>query len=370
MGDALFYAVAFLGVLGVLILVHEYGHYVVAKHCGVKILTFSIGFGKPLVRWVRGKDQTEWVIGTLPLGGYVKMLDERETTVAPEEVNRSFNRQSVGRRSAIVAAGPAANLLLAFVIYVVLFWLFPAHMQAPNPQAYAEDSLPRLGKVMPGGPAERAGLLAGDDVLSVDGQAVDRWKEFVDIVRESPGKPLDLLLAREGVTLHRMVTPDTADVAGKTVGRIGVMVAPKPGYVAPEVVNYSLPASFVLAGSEVWDKSWLTLSMMGKMLIGEASWKNISGPVTIADYAGQTAKMGIPYYLKFMALLSISLGVLNLLPIPVLDGGHLMYHIFEVIRGGPLPEQWLIVGQRVGMAILFTLMAFAFFNDISRIFSG
>ncbi|MEY4593584.1 MAG: hypothetical protein RIR18_2479 [Pseudomonadota bacterium] len=369
--NALHYLLAFAVVLGTLVLVHELGHYYVARRCGVKVLRFSLGFGKPLLCWKRGADQTEWVLCAIPLGGYVKMLDEHEGKVADDELSRTFNRQSVGRRSAIVAAGPLANFLLAFVLYVLLFCLIPAQMQPPLPaDAFAPDSLPRLGKVMPGGAADRAGLQAGDDILSVDGVAVDRWLEFVDAVRTSPDKPLDILLARDGETLHHIVTPEAAEIGGKVLGRIGVMAAPKPGYVLPEVNDYGLVESIGLAGQEVWDKSLLTLSAIGKMLVGDAPWKHLSGPITIADYAGQTAKMGLAYYLKFMALLSISLGVLNLLPIPVLDGGHLMYHAFELFSGKPLPERWIMLGQRVGLTILFALMSFALFNDLSRLISG
>ena len=371
LGNALHYAVAFIGVLGVLILVHEYGHYCVARRCGVKVLRFSLGFGKPLLKWTRAKDRTEWMLCAIPLGGYVKMLDEREGDVAPEELARTFNRQSVGRRSAIVAAGPLANFSLAFVLYFILFWLIPAQMQPPPPaDAFSMDNLPRLGKVLPGGPADRAGFLPGDDILSVDDKPVDRWSEFAEAIRTSPGKPLDILLLRNESTLHLQVIPDAADLSGKSIGRIGVMVAPRSGYVAPEAKVYGFAESVSLAAQEVWDKSVMTLSAIGKMFVGEVPWRQISGPVTIADYAGQTAKLGLGYYLKFMALLSISLGVLNLLPIPVLDGGYLMYHALEVLTGEPLPERWILMAQRVGVTLLFALMSFAIFNDFSRLISG
>lgn len=449
------YVFAFVVLLAVLIFVHEYGHYAVARWCGVKVLRFSIGFGQPIKTWRVGADQTEWSISWIPLGGYVRMLDEREEAVEAADLPRAFNRQSVAKRSAIVAAGPLANFILAFLIYslfhmlgseamlpvlgtpveqtpaaaagiqngdkvqrvgdvAVASWqdfrweilrtavsqpalvlnvvgrsgetvervLNTEHFVLPengetDPLAtlglrfYQSEAPPRLGQVMPDSVASRAGLLPGDDILSVNGVAVDRWVEFVVQIRQQPGVVLDLLLERQGQLLHMAVTPDVVEQGGQTIGRIGVSMAPDE--TAPTLrttLRYGVFESLWRGARETFEQATFSLRMMGKMVLGEVSWKNLSGPVTIADYAGQTARMGWEAYLRFMALLSVSLGVLNLLPVPVLDGGHLMYHILEVIKGGPLSERAMALGQKVGMSLLLLLMAFAFFNDLSRLFSG
>lgn len=453
MSELPFYLGAFVLVLGVLIVVHEYGHFAAARLCGVKVLRFSVGFG-PVV-WSRrfGADQTEWSIGLLPLGGYVRMLDEREGEVPAHERDRAFNRQGVGRRSLIVAAGPAANFLLAILIYWALFWqgseeLLPVlgEPAAESPAAYAGVSRgdrvlsvdgetvqtwqdfqwrllhdaarktevelelahpggsrsirrlslaalaeqgwqgdafehlglrfyrPRIpavvGQVQPGSPAEQAGLAPGDHILGIDGQAVASWADVVDTIRRAPGQTLALDVQRGPARLTLSITSASVEERGVRIGRIGASVAEASLADEPELKGFVRYGGFEAgwrAVRETWDKSWFSLVMFGKMLSGEASWKNLAGPVTIADYAGQSAKLGIDYYLKFMALVSISLGVLNLLPIPVLDGGHLMYHILEVIKGGPLSERTMAWGQQIGLALLFTLMAFAFFNDLSRL---
>lgn len=449
------YLVAFLVVLGVLILVHELGHYAVARLCGVKVLRFSIGFGRSL--WSRrfGADGTEWAIGIFPLGGYVKMLDEREGEVAPHELSRAFNRKSVGRRSAIVAAGPAANFLLAILLYWGIFWvgseeLLPilGNPPAASPAAVAgvvngervrtvdgeavatwqdfrwlvlqkavdQESLeievvnernevafrrlplaevaadgwqgdglerlgltffrpripPVLGKLAPGGVADTSGLKAGDRIVSISGVPVASWYDLVMKVRASPGIVLSLGVARGDTQLSVDLRPESVEERGKRIGRIGA--APEEVGDARREISAMVRHDFLDAGAkafrETWEKSVFSLVMLGKMLTGEVSWRNLSGPVAIADYAGQSARAGIDYYLKFMALVSVSLGVLNLLPIPVLDGGHLLYHILEVIKRGPLSERFMEIGQQIGLAILLALMAFAFFNDINRLLSG
>ena len=449
------YLAAFIVVLGVLIVFHEFGHYAVARICGVKVLKFSIGFGRVLWQRRLGRDQTEWAISVFPLGGYVKMLDEREGEVPPEELGRAFNRQSVGKRSLIVAAGPFANFLLAILLYWIVFmqgsnellpllgtppeatpaavagirngeqvrsvdgqtvatwddfrWLLlqkaaaqeyvdlevvnehhelavrRLSLGAAAEQGWEGDALARLGivffrpdtppvigKLVPGGPGERFGLAVGDLLLSVNGAKIRTWYEFVMLIRDAPGKPVRLEFERHGQSVDVELVTDSVIEGGKEIGKIGVAVAENPD--GERQVKTFVRYGFLAAGSkalvETWDKSVFTLVMMGKMLTGEVSWRNLSGPVTIADYAGQSARLGLDYYLKFMALVSISLGVLNLLPIPVLDGGHLMYHTIEVVRRRPLSERAMEVAQQFGLSILVVLMAFAFFNDLNRLFFG
>ena len=455
MSEIPFYLLAFIVVLGVLIVVHEFGHYLAARWCGVRVLRFSVGFGRALWRRRLGKDGTEWAIGIFPLGGYVKMLDEREDEVAPDELHRSFNRQSVGKRSLIVAAGPAANFALAIVLYWAVFmygsdemrpilgtppaaspaaiagivngeevrsvdgqpvatwndlrWILLQKaaaqeraelevineqreiairrlpLQAAGEEGWEGDALGRLGirffrpnvppvvgKVMPGSPGEAAGIRSGDTVLAVGGTLVPTWYDFVLQVRDAAERPLRIELSRNGQIVAVDVVPVAISEHGKRIGRIGVAVAETPdtGREIRIFVRYDFLAAGTKALAETWDKSVFSLVMLGKMLTGEVSWRNLSGPVSIADYAGQSARLGIDYYLKFMALISISLGVLNLLPIPVLDGGHLMYHALEVVRRRPLSQRAMEISQQIGLSILFVVMAFAFFNDMNRLISG
>ncbi len=455
MNNFVFYSGAFVVVLGVLIVVHELGHYVAARLCGVKVLRFSVGFGRMLWKRRLGQDQTEWAISIFPLGGYVKMLDEREGEVAANETHRAFNRQGVGKRSVIVAAGPLANFALAILIYWAIFMhgtdeLLPVlgtppagtpaamasvtngeqvtsiddqqvatwndlrwvllkksvgnesvalevvngrgdvtvrklYLSAAGENGWEGDALERLGirlfrpdlppvigKIVANGPAGRAGLQVGDKVMAISGKEISSWFEFVTTIRNSSGQSVHLELQRQGSIVGIDLVPEIVSERGKTVGKIGVAVA-EPSAPQRELktfVHYGAFAAATKALQETWDQSVFSLVMMGKMLTGEVSWKNLSGPVTIADYAGQSARLGFDYYFKFMALLSISLGVLNLLPIPVLDGGHLLYHVIEVVRRRPLSERAMEIGQQVGMSILFALMAFAFFNDLTRLFNG
>jgi regulator of sigma E protease len=450
-----FYLAAFAVVIGVLIVVHELGHYLAARWCGVKVLRFSVGFGRVLWKRELGRDRTEWVLSAFPLGGYVKMLDEREGEVATAEVHRSFNRQTVGKRSLIVAAGPLANFALAILIYWAVFMsgseeLLPVlgtppegtpaamasirngeqvsridgqpaetwndlrwmllqkavdresvdlevinerneiavrrlHLAAAREQGWEGDALERLGvrffrpdmppiigKVVAGRPGAKAGLQVGDRVLTIDGEPISSWMDFVAKVSNAAGRSLKLDLERGNANVTLDVVPEAISERGRRVGKIGVAVAETPE--SKRELRTFVRHGFFEAGYrallETWDKSAFSLVMMCKMLTGEVSWKNLSGPVTIADYAGQSARLGLDYYLKFMALVSISLGVLNLLPIPVLDGGHLLYHMIEVVRRRPLSERSMEIGQQIGMSILFALMAFAFFNDLTRLFNG
>jgi len=450
-----FYLAAFLVALCILIFIHELGHYTAARLCGVKVLRFSIGFGRMVWQKRLGRDQTVWAISLFPLGGYVKMLDEREGEVPADEQHRAFNRQSVGERSVIVAAGPLANFALAIVLYWAIFMVgsqellpilgkppagTPAAMatisngdqvravdgrlvatwndlrwlllqkaaeqesveleiineqneisvrrlllSAVSEQGWEGDGLERLGigfyrpevppilgNVVAGGPAEHAGLKAGDKVLSVNGRPIAFWHELVIHIRDSAESSLHLEIERQGQIAAVDVVPESISEPGRVVGKIGVAVA-ESGDIRREVrtfVNYGFFEAGGKAIAETWDKSIFSLVMMGKMLTGEVSWKNLSGPVAIADYAGKSAKLGLDYYIKFVALVSISLGVLNLLPVPMLDGGHLMYHIIEVIRGKPLSERAMEIAQQIGVSLLFVLMAFALFNDLNRLFFG
>jgi regulator of sigma E protease len=448
--------IAFVVALGCLIVVHEFGHYIVARACGVKVLRFSVGFGRPL--WSRrlGRDATEWVVAAFPLGGYVKMLDEREGSVSADDLPRAFNRQSVWRRLAIVAAGPIANFLLAIALYWVLFMhgvpgIKPVIAEPPagtaahaarfsggdtitrigdepvttwqdarwillqravqkvvvaievsdargnrewhkldlsglSPADLDSDFLrtlglarqqpklkPVIGDVGGGGAAERAGLKSGDEIVAISNQRIESWDQVVKTVRAEPGSPLIIEVRRGGALMPSIVvTPGTISEGGQKIGRIGA--APRVDRSVLEgmivEVRYGALESLVKALQKTWETSIFSLKMLGKMIVGEVSLKNLSGPITIADYAGQSAQSGMVSYLLFLALISISLGVLNLLPIPLLDGGHLLYYTIEIFKGRPISDRAIEIGQHVGMALLFTLMAFALFNDITRLISG
>jgi regulator of sigma E protease len=451
----LYTVIAFIVALGVLIVVHEYGHYLVARLCGVKVLRFSVGFGKTLFVKRTGNDQTEWVIAAVPFGGYVKMLDEREGPVAPHEASRAFNRKSVWRRTAIVIAGPLFNFVFAIAVYAALFmyglpearpvlgapaagsiaaqsgvrsgdtvraidgepvntwqdlrWQvlqaalqqqpvrletiderghitqFVLDLRAFPPSEVESDVLERiglrlfrppldpvLGQLVSGGPAEKAGLVPGERVLSADGKPVDSWEALVSAVRAKPGASLSLQVERDGVTRQVDVVPDAVGSGQNRIGRIGAAPRVPPSHAEKMLVRmqYGPLASVAKGFAKTVDISVFSLKMLGKMLLGEVSWKHLSGPVTIADFAGQSAQMGWISYLSFLALISISLGVLNLLPIPLLDGGHLMYYAIEVVKGKPVSERAMELGQRVGLALLLVMMAFAFYNDLNRLLTG
>ncbi|MES2070762.1 MAG: RIP metalloprotease RseP [Pseudomonadota bacterium] len=446
---------AFLVALGTLVVIHELGHYAVARLCGVKVLRFSVGMGKVL--WSRkfGADQTEWAISILPLGGYVKMLDAREQDLghlSEPELAREFCRQSVWKRIAIVAAGPLANFLLAILLFSGLYYhgvpepISKIQLTSEQTAAYQAglragdlitsvnedavlgwselrwklmelaleksnaslgvkrankdragsfdqltvalplnqltskdleaDFLAKLGiavalppatlvDVVAGGPAMRAGLRAGDVILELDGKSLANAQEFTEKVRAAPGRRLDLLVKRGADLLDIDAVAETHEINGKKIGRLQVQMA------GPEVQLIQTPLwqSVVRGSQKTWDTSIMTFKMLGKMLTGEVSWKNITGPITIADYAGQTSRTSAISYISFIALISISLGVMNLLPIPVLDGGHLLYYSLEVLTGKPVSERFGEIAQRAGVALLMTLMALAFFNDIVRLMS-
>ena len=458
--------VAFVVAIGVLVVVHEYGHYSVARLCGVKVLRFSIGFGKPLVQWVNKKSGTEWTISALPLGGYVKMLDERESqgNIPADDLPRAFNRQSVGKRIAIVAAGPVANFILAIVLFASVFasgvtepvaivaappaqsaaaqagfqggetilavshgsdtepvrsWVdlrwkllsaafdqhhvvlsardgggtydFPLDLSHLTSKDLDDDFMSKLGLdaggskltiagVEPDSAAQQAGLEKGDRLLAIDGHPVDSASTFIAYVKAHAGKPVHLQVARGGAAQNgassgaagqaQTVTLTVTPVAqrdgetGEEVGRIGAALAAQ----APTVeVHYGPVESVQLGALRTWDIAFYSLRMFGRMLTGEASLKNLSGPVTIADYAGKSARLGPSAFLSFLALVSISLGVLNLLPIPVLDGGHLLYYAVEAVTGKAVSDRWQLVLQRAGLACIVALSAIALFNDLARL---
>lgn len=454
MTDFLYYAVAFVVALGILIVVHEFGHYWVARRLGVKVLRFSVGFGKPL--WSRpvGSDRMELVVSALPLGGYVKMLDENEGEVTDADRPRAFNRQPVWKRSAIVLAGPAFNFLFAILAYWLVFmsgtegirpvigqvvngsiaeqagfrageeivsldgkdvqsWnqrrmhLFKRaleqrsiEVQVRDPSGqlhsrtldlrafpvadvnaslvergigligYMPEPLPVIGVLDPDGPAGRAGLKPDDRVLEIDGQAINSWNDLASAIRLHPAKAVTVVVDRDGIRQRFEITPEAVEHEGAKVGRIHIR--PRLADVPPEMrvqVRYSVLEALGEAADNTWSMSWLTLEMLWRMLKLEVSTRNISGPITIAQYAGQSAKIGLEPFVLFLAVISLSLGVLNLLPIPVLDGGHLLYYIAEGVRGKPLPERVLAAGQQVGIALLIGLMLLAFYNDLTRLFN-
>jgi regulator of sigma E protease len=448
--------VAFVVALGILIVVHEYGHYLAARLCKIKVLRFSVGFGRAVVRWRSRPDGTEWVIAAVPFGGYVKMLDEREGPVAQQDLPQAFNRQSVWKRFLVVVAGPLFNFAFAIAVYAALFMHglpearpVVADPAAGTPAAVAgfhggdivraidgrrvqtwqevrwhvlqaalqHDSLrievesqrgqqltvlhldlrgisdadveadvmgrvglrlnrptlePVLGKLVAGSPAEVSGLAAGDKVIQVDGKPIASWDALVNAVRARPGQGVSMTIERAGNVRTIEVTPEAVEVNGERIGRIGAAPYVPPSHADKILITiqYGFFESVSKAVQKTTDIAVFSLRMIGKMVVGEVSWKHISGPVTIADFAGQSAQLGWISYVTFLALISISLGVLNLLPIPLLDGGHLMYYVAEIIKGSPVSERTMELGQRVGLALLLVMMAFAFYNDFNRLLSG
>ena len=448
-------AVAFVVALASLIAIHEAGHFLAAKWCGVKVLRFSIGFGRPLLIWRSGQDRTEWVIAAFPLGGYVKMLDEGEGHVAPSELARAFNRKPVWSRAAIVSAGPIANFLFAVVLYFGM-GLHGSHQARPilgnpDPGSVAERAgikandevlkidgdgvrtwqelrwrllqlgvdkkdasldirsedgslhqalldlgsfalpddqsdpiaktglhiyrppLPAIiGRLTPGGVAERSGLQTDDKIISAGGQRIRDWADLVETVRANPGKPLVLEIVRSDANLILTATPEVvtdSSGTGAHIGRIGAAPRPPDQNVEKYWILVSLGPleSAKQAVLRTYETAWFSLRMLGRMIAGELSWKNLSGPVTIAEYAGQSAQLGVAPFLSFLALISISLGVLNLLPIPLLDGGHLLYYATEFAIGRPVPGRWLEMGQRLGFSIIILATSLAIFNDLRRV---
>lgn len=442
----------FVIAIGILISFHEFGHFWVARKTGVKVLRFSVGFGKVL--WSRQKNSadTEYVLSAIPLGGYVKMVDEREGEVKPEDLPFAFNRQPLWARTVIVAAGPTFNLMLA----IVLFWgvlvlgetgLKPvlgevkqgtlaaaagfvegeeiisvngkvtktwteamstlitiamdgepnikvrvkniADEQTDRVLAFTENDSqdserlyghlgfnpwspklkPVINEVRPDGAALAAGLKKDDLIISADGIPIRDWMQWVDYVKKRPDITISLVIDRQGMRLSLPITPKSVRPGEETEGKIGASVAMPEGLMKSMTVEYSLSPleAIPVAFKTTYDYSVVTLKMMGRMLIGKASVKNLSGPISIAQIAGESANMGLVYFIKFMALVSVSLGVLNLLPIPVLDGGHLMFFGIEAIKGSPVSEKVQIFFQQIGMALLLLLMVTAMVVDIQRL---
>lgn len=445
--------VGFLVTLGVLVVFHELGHYLVARWCGVKVLRFSVGFGRVVAARRVGRDGTEWALSAIPLGGYVKMADEREGEVAPADLARAFNRQNVWKRIAIVAAGPIANLLLAVVLFAATYmagipgqralladppagsaaaaagirtgdlvvaidgepvrswqdmrWrltkaqghdtaslaIEPAGRAGDPPVTRTIDigrltpadwegnalvtlglradlGAPLIGEAIPGKPGARAGLEAGDRIVAINDTPVRSPGDVAAITNARPGVPTVFTIERGGATREITVTPEAQDQGGRKVGIAGIKLKIDPA-VAEKLaitVRYGPLEALGQGARKTWELSVFTLKMLGRIVIGEASLKNISGPLTLADFAGQSVQAGALVFIGYLALISISLGVLNLLPVPLLDGGHLLYYFAEVFKGSPVSDRAFEVGQRIGMAMLAVLMALALFNDVSRLF--
>ena len=445
---------AFFLTIGVLVTFHEFGHYLAGRLLGVKVLRFSIGFGKPLLLRRFGRDRTEFVIAAIPLGGFVRFLDEREAAegeaIAPADLDRAFNRQIVWKRLLIVAAGPFANLLLAVLLYAGLYMHGVEGLRAvlaapPTTTAAAQAGLadrdevialngspleswqelrwrllrvsgaesveltvrrgaevltrklglqglsmtdwegpfvdtlglrlylpaapPAVLRVLEGRPGAAAGLRAGDIILAIDDQPLSGVSEARRIIAAHPDQSLRLKIGRAGNTMELAARPEAKTVEGKTIGQIGMDLGPNPTAFASYRVRtqYGVADALGRGVRKTWELSIFSLKMLGRIAIGEASLKNISGPLTVADYAGQSAQQGATTFILYLAVISISLGVLNLLPIPLLDGGHLLYYTVEIIKGSPLSDRTLQLGQQAGMFLLAALMALALYNDLFRL---
>jgi len=444
---------AFIVAIGVLVTIHEYGHYLAARLMDVKVLRFSIGFGRPIYRRVFGRDRTEFVVAAIPLGGYVKMLDEREAPVPHTDVTRAFNRKTLAARNFVIAAGPVANFLFALVAYAVMFMIGvpglkpvvgdvdPASAAAAGGLQHGDEILmvgnrrvqdwdqanlrlldyavradevvltvldrdgrelrrtvslenrrdllgegqflerlgirpyrpalePLIGSVERGSPAAEAGLQPGDRVLSVDGEPMESWGAWVERIQAAAGQALQVRVERDNRPVELRLVPAEVDIDGERRGRIGAGVdtdQPQLREIST-LVRLGPVEGFVSGAARTWEVSTLTLRVLGRMITGEASVKNIAGPVTIAEYAGMTAIIGITAFLGFLALVSVSLGIINLLPIPVLDGGHLMFNLVEWVKGSAVSERTQLIGQQLGLLAIAALMMLAFYNDFARLF--
>ena len=450
MGDAVTSLAAFVVAISVLVAVHEFGHYIVGRWAGMKVLRFSIGFGRPLVKWIRGADRTEYCISAVPLGGYVRFLDDREGPVAPEDQGRAFNHRPIPARIAVLLAGPAFNFLFAIIAYWALFPsgippLVPASgevepdsiagraglefgdrivavgetttpdwesaLVAMLDRMVAERQIPLrladedgrerrtilsvgddasrltepgvlfdglgfrpwqppavIGELVEGGAAEAVGMRVGDRITAIDGEAVRTYNDLIGLISTRAGVEVEVEFVRSGVTRSARVVVGEQVVDGETRGLLGVRGSTDVGSYY-YLRQYGPLDSVTQAVERTWASTVFTLRMLGRMVTGDVSIKNISGPINIAQFAGSSAQRGLNEFLSFLALVSISLGVLNLLPVPVLDGGQIVYQSVELLKGSPLSERSQIIGQQVGILALILLMTFAFYNDIARILS-
>jgi len=452
--DILVSVLSFVVALGLLIAIHEFGHFWVARKVGIKVITFAIGFGKPFWKTTFGEDKTEFALCSIPLGGYVKMLDEREGEVEKHELHRAFTQKTLAQRFAVVAAGPVANFIFAIAAYWALFvigvpGLKPIVDAVEHNSPFAQAGLhqgdqilsidgketptleaarmtliesildqsivdvvvsqentiertllldlsntpvdaisgnllqylgftpyrPKLpaviGRVVAGGAGEIAGLIEGDEIVVVDGKPTDDWVEWAQYVRSKANQVLKLTIVRDDVEVQIEIVPALIETQNGNIGRVGLgPFVPENFYNDIQATqHYSLFPGLLASVEKTWDMSILTLQMFGKMLTGQASLENISGPISIAQYAGASAQIGYISFISFMAIISVSLGVLNLLPVPLLDGGHLMYYTIEFIKGSPVSEAVQIIGQKIGILLLGSLMLLAVINDITRVIS-
>jgi regulator of sigma E protease len=447
--------IAFVVAIAILVAVHEWGHFIVARGLGIKVLRFSIGFGRPILTKKSGPDQTEYCLSAIPVGGYVKLLDERDCEVSVAEQDRAFNRQPIASRIAVLLAGPLLNIIFAILAYWCMFMMgvpgskpvvgevMPESIAASAgmlagdqivrvgdrsvgtwegtvlailDELLAEGNIalevsredgsespilletagfetaltepgqlfdvlglspwlpvlpPVIGELVAGGTAKKAGMQAGDRVIEADGQVMDSWIEWVEFVRERPDESVRVTVLRKDIPVELDLAIGSVDSEEGVIGRIGASVD-MPEDMYEDMRAYQRFGPVVALGAataKTWEMSALTVRMVSRMLTGDVSVKNISGPINIAQYAGYSARIGFQPFLNFLAIVSISLGILNLLPIPMLDGGQVVYQLAEAVKGSPLSERAQLFGQQMGILFLLVLMSFAFYNDLARIFS-